>query len=108
MKDRESGFFVEELEVDFPRRTDASVLEVVFESGFCCFIEKQFWLLRDFSGGCGCFSLNYSFGCHAQTVKTEGLRTSEENWLFDLGFEDPFLKAKRDGLQDLIGDASEA
>ncbi|KAF7810582.1 uncharacterized protein G2W53_037325 [Senna tora] len=40
LKDCESGFFVEELEVDFVRRTYASVFEVVFKSGFCCFIEK--------------------------------------------------------------------
>ncbi|KAF7801772.1 uncharacterized protein G2W53_040883 [Senna tora] len=69
LKNCEPGFFVEELEVDFTRRTDAFVLDVAFETGFCCFVEEQFWLLRDFSGRCGCFPLNYSFGCHVQRVR---------------------------------------
>ncbi|KAF7821410.1 uncharacterized protein G2W53_026865 [Senna tora] len=68
-KSEKERFFVEELEVDLARRTDDSVLEVVFESGFRCFIEEHFWLLCDFGGRCGCLSLNYSFGRHSQRVK---------------------------------------
>ncbi|KAF7822060.1 uncharacterized protein G2W53_027515 [Senna tora] len=43
-------FFVEELEVDLPRRTDASILDVVFESSFYCVIKENFGFFCGFSG----------------------------------------------------------
>ncbi|KAF7834820.1 uncharacterized protein G2W53_009679 [Senna tora] len=69
LKDSESRFFFEEHEVDLARRTNASILEVVLESGFCCFVEEQFGLFCDFGWRCGCFSLDYCFGRHSQILE---------------------------------------